>query len=46
MAKVNKNKFPEIPKCAYAGDEADEYCSQCNGITMTVDGQEFSCKEC
>lgn len=46
MAKVSKKQFPDIPKCAYAGDEADEYCSQCNGITMNVDGEEFSCKEC
>lgn len=46
MAKVNKKQFPSIPKCAYAGDEADEYCSQCNGVTMNVDGEEFSCKEC
>lgn len=46
MAKVSKKQFPDIPKCAYAGDEADEYCSQCNGVTMTVDGEEFSCKEC
>ena len=46
MAKVNKKQFPDIPKCAYAGDEADEYCSQCNGVTMVVDGEEFSCKEC
>ena len=46
MAKVSKKQFPDIPKCAYAGDKADEYCSQCNGITMNVDGEEFSCKEC
>jgi hypothetical protein len=46
MAKINKKQFPDIPKCVYAGDEADEYCSQCNGVTMIVDGEEFSCKEC
>jgi len=46
MAKVNNKQFPDIPKCVYAGDEADEYCSQCNGVTMIVDGEEYSCKEC
>lgn len=46
MAKINKKQFPDIPKCVYAGDEGDEYCSQCNGITMIVDGEQFSCKEC
>lgn len=49
MAKVTKNKekeFEDIPVCAYAGDKEDEYCSGCNGKTMEIDGQIFSCKEC
>lgn len=46
MAKVSKKQLPDIPKCSYAGDPEDEYCSQCNGVTMIIDGKEFSCKEC
>lgn len=49
MAKITKNKqeeFENIPVCQYAGDPEDEYCSGCNGITMAIDGQTFSCKEC
>ena len=49
MAKVTKNKemeFEDIPVCMYAGDPEDEYCCSCNGITMELDGQVFSCKEC
>ena len=49
MAKVTKNKekeFENIPVCQYAGDKEDEYCCACNGKTMEIDGQIFSCKEC
>lgn len=46
MAKVNKEKFEDIPVCMYAGDQEDEFCASCNGKTMTVDGVEYSCKEC
>lgn len=49
MAKVNKNKeqeFEQIIPCHYAGDPDDEYCCECNGITMKIDGQTFSCAEC
>lgn len=49
MAKVTKNKeaeFENIPVCMYAGDPEDEFCSKCNGITMDIDGQVYSCKEC
>lgn len=46
MAKVNKKEFEDIPKCKYAGDANDEYCANCNGKTMEVDGETYSCKEC
>lgn len=46
MAKVNKKEFEDIPKCKYAGDPGDEYCAHCNGITMEVEGEMYSCKEC
>ena len=39
-------KFEDIPVCQYAGDKEDEYCCACNGKTMEIDGQTFSCKEC
>ena len=39
-------KFEDIPRCKYAGDPGDEYCVNCNGVTMIVDGEEYSCKEC
>ena len=32
--------------CKYAGDPADEYCKNCDGITMEVDGNSISCTEC
>ena len=32
--------------CKYAGDPTDEYCKNCNGITMEVDGNSISCTEC
>lgn len=49
MAKVSKNNEPEfeqITPCQYAGDPEDEYCCNCNGVTMEVDGQTFSCSQC
>lgn len=32
--------------CKYAGDSTDEYCKNCNGITMEVDGNSIPCIEC
>ena len=46
MAKTTKEKLPNIDPCVYAGDEEDEYCSECNGVTMMVNGEELSCTEC
>lgn len=47
MAKVTKkSKFEDIPVCMYAGDPGDEYCVSCNGKTMIVNGEEYSCEEC
>lgn len=33
-------------KCKWSGDKDDVYCSNCNGVTMKVDGKEISCEEC
>lgn len=33
-------------KCKYAGDKDDNYCKDCDGIEMLVDGNKISCKEC
>lgn len=46
MAKINKKEFEDIPRCKYAGDPGDEYCVSCNGKTMVVDGETYSCREC
>ena len=32
--------------CKYAGDPADEYCKNCDGITMEVDNKKIDCTEC
>ena len=32
--------------CKYAGDPTDEYCKNCDGITMEVDGNSIPCTEC
>lgn len=32
--------------CKYAGDVNDEYCKNCDGIKMDVDGKSISCEEC
>lgn len=32
--------------CKWAGDMGDEYCKNCNGITMDVDGKSIPCNEC
>lgn len=32
--------------CKYAGDPTDEYCKNCDGITMEVDDKSISCTEC
>lgn len=49
MAKTTNTKekeFEQITPCHYAGDQEDEYCCNCNGVTMDIDGQTFSCAEC
>lgn len=35
-----------MKRCKWAGDLNDEYCKGCDGITMDVDGNSISCKEC
>ena len=35
-----------MKKCKWAGDVNDEYCKDCDGITMQVDGNSISCAEC
>ena len=32
--------------CKWAGDMGDEYCKNCNGVTMDIDGNSTSCTEC
>lgn len=32
--------------CKYAGDPTDEYCKNCDGCTMEVDGNSIPCTEC
>lgn len=32
--------------CKYAGDPEDEYCKNCNGVMMDVEGKSISCAEC
>lgn len=32
--------------CKYAGDPTDEYCKNCDGITMEVDDKKIPCTEC
>lgn len=32
--------------CKYAGDPTDEYCENCDGITMEVDDKKIDCTEC
>lgn len=32
--------------CKWAGDAGDEYCVNCDGIKMMVEGNEVSCEEC
>lgn len=47
MATKKTNvELEDIVKCKYAGDPGDEFCVSCNGKTMVIDGEEFSCKEC
>lgn len=33
-------------KCKWARDVADEFCKDCNGCTMLVNGETVSCTEC
>ena len=35
-----------MKKCKWAGDQGDEYCRSCDGITMDVDGKSISCDQC
>ena len=35
-----------MKKCKWAGDAGDEYCKDCNGCEMMVDGVSVSCSEC
>lgn len=35
-----------MKKCKWAGDQGDEYCKSCDGITMDVDGKSISCDQC
>ena len=35
-----------MTKCKWAGDPNDEYCKNCDGVTMEVDGNSISCAEC
>ena len=35
-----------MKKCKWAGDMGDEYCKNCNGITMEVDENSTPCTEC
>lgn len=35
-----------MKKCKWAGDQGDEYCKNCDGITMDVDGKSIPCDQC
>ena len=35
-----------MKKCKWAGDQGDEYCKSCDGITMDVDGKFIPCDQC
>ncbi len=35
-----------IRKCKYAFDKEDEYCSECNGVTILLDGQDIPATDC
>ena len=35
-----------MKKCKWAGDQGDEYCRSCDGVTMDVDGKSISCDQC
>lgn len=35
-----------MKKCKWAGDMGDEYCKNCNGVTMEVEGRFISCEDC
>lgn len=35
-----------MKKCKWAGDQGDEYCKSCDGITMDVDGKSIPCAQC
>ncbi len=36
----------EIIKCRYAGDPNDEFCKNCDGVTVEEDGQSFAATSC
>jgi hypothetical protein len=44
IAKKKEDKLMRV--CKYAGDPEDEYCKNCNGCTMEVEGKSISCAEC
>ena len=35
-----------MTKCKWAGDPDDEYCKNCDGVKMEVDGNSISCEKC
>lgn len=35
-----------MKKCKWAGDQGDEYCKSCDGVTMDVDGKSIPCDQC
>jgi hypothetical protein len=35
-----------MKKCKWAGDQGDEYCKSCDGVTMDVDGKSIPCNQC
>lgn len=44
-----KKEYMEVmkmKKCKWAGDMGDEYCKNCNGVTMEVEGRFISCENC
>lgn len=45
MAKRITVKLETEKKCQFAGDPSDEYCSQCDGISIDIDGKPFAAHE-
>ena len=44
--RKKEETFPDITPCKFAGDPDDEFCAQCGGVTMEIDGKKYSCSEC